>query len=80
MLSINRPRPPEKIVTVTGHPKSDAIMRAGESGKVQLQVPDGKAMLEPGEARKLANHLVTEAQQAETEQSTTSRFSILEDK
>ena len=70
MESINRTPPPETIVTVTGHQKSEAIMSAGESGKVELQVPGGKVMLEPGEARKLANHLVTEARQAETEQST----------
>ena len=75
MASIDRPRPPETIVTVTGHPKSKAIMSVGESGKVELQVPDGKAMLEPGEARQLANHLVTEARQAETEQPTR-RFSV----
>ena len=70
MASIQRPRPPEEIVIVIGHPKSKALMSVGESGKVEVQVPDGKAMLEPDEARQLANHLLTEAQQAETEQPT----------
>ena len=77
MASIDRQQQPEKIVkivTVTGHPKSKSIMQAamsaGVSGKVELQVLDGKVMLEPGEARKLATHLVAEAQQAETEQPT----------